>query len=166
MNKIPQGISWDNYCMSMAFLASCKSHDKNTKVGCVALLDDKSLYMGYNGCPSGFNDEILGTKEKYDYVRHAEENCLDFIGLDKCRQQKNLTLYITIMPCPRCALKLAHFNVKNIIYYSDYKSEVNDNVTLNKITNKGYDESVKPYFNIKKYNGQKLLFIHNHFGAV
>jgi dCMP deaminase len=166
LDKIPDGISWDSYFMSLAFLVSARSKDPSTKVGAVLVMDDKSIFTGYNGCPSNFNDEILSGPDKYHYVRHAEENALDFAGLERCRQQSNLTIYITFKPCPRCALKIAHFNVKNVIYYSEYKSGVNDDILVENIRNKGYTKlwkHVEVAFNLKKYEGD-LLFSHTHMG--
>lgn len=161
-NKVPDNISWDNLCLSMAFLISCKSHDTRTKVGCVAMLDSKELFMGYNGGPSDFNDALLATDLKHSIVLHAEHNCLNQIGLERARQQKNLTIYTTFRPCPNCALILVHFNVKRVVYFSDYKSKVNDDNLLELIRKRGYIYG-EYAFSLEKYSGD-LLFKHEHMG--
>ena len=47
-------ISWDEYFMGVAYLASMRSKDPNTQVGaCIVSPENKILSMGYNGFPSG-----------------------------------------------------------------------------------------------------------------
>jgi len=162
-NILPINTTWDCYCMSLAFLISVRSKDKNTKVGAVLKTDSNELYSGYNGAPANFNDELLDGDKKQPYIIHAEMNALLFAGLEKCRAQEKLTLYITFKPCPSCALFLVHFNVKKVIYYSEYKSTVNDENLLEKIRNRG-GLSGEPAFEIEKYDGAPLLFSHNHMG--
>lgn len=159
ITKIP---SWDEYFMSLAFLASTRSKDPQTKVGCVAVFGDKSFHTGYNGCPANFNDNLLNTDLKQKVVLHAESSCLDIAGLDKCRSEKNLVLYLTIKCCPHCALKLVHFNVKRVVYASEYKSTVNDDELLELIRHRG-GLSGEPAFTLEKFKGD-LLFSHTHMG--
>lgn len=162
LDIIPSNLTKDNHFMGLAFYVSTLSKDPASKIGAVIKTDDNHCYCGYNGCPMGFNDELLKTELKHDVVLHAEHNALNFAGLERCRSQKNLTLYVTIRPCPRCALLLVHFNVKRVVYYSDYKSVVNDIELLEKIRNRG-GLSGEPAFTLEKYTGE-LLFSHNHMG--
>ena len=47
-------ISWDEYFMGVAKLASFRSKDPNSQVGaCIVGQDNKILSMGYNGFPRG-----------------------------------------------------------------------------------------------------------------
>ena len=47
-------LSWDEYFMSVAYLASMRSKDPNTQVGaCIVDSNNKILSMGYNGFPMG-----------------------------------------------------------------------------------------------------------------
>ena len=53
-------ISWDEYFMSIALLSSKRSKDPNTKVGaCIVSADNKVLSLGYNGMPTGVDDNRL-----------------------------------------------------------------------------------------------------------
>ena len=46
-------ISWDEYFMGVAYLASMRSKDPNTQVGaCIVSKENKILSMGYNGFPN------------------------------------------------------------------------------------------------------------------
>ncbi len=72
-------ISWEEYFMGVAVLASQRSKDNSTQVGaCIVNRDKKILSVGYNGMPIGCSDddmpweregEMLDTK--YAYVCHA-----------------------------------------------------------------------------------------------
>ena len=51
---------WDQYFMAMAHLASVRSHDEQTQVGCV-IVNNKNhiISVGYNGFPAGTIAEDL-----------------------------------------------------------------------------------------------------------
>lgn len=160
---VPDNISWDNYFLSLAFMASTRSKDQRTKAGCVIVLDDKSFYTGFNGCPILFNDALLCTDKKNLVVIHAEENALIRAGLERCRKQNNLQAFITFKPCPNCALKLVHYGVKRVIYSSDYHSSTNNDSDLELIRQRG-GLNCNPAFTMEKYSGE-LLFSHAHMGV-
>ena len=77
-------LSWDEFFMGVAILASERSKDPNTQVGaCIVSADNRILSVGYNGTPNGFEDiyfpwdregDELNTK--YLYVVHAERNAI------------------------------------------------------------------------------------------
>ena len=51
-------ISWDEYFMGVAKLASLRSKDPSTQVGaCIVDKDNYILSVGYNGFPIGCDDE-------------------------------------------------------------------------------------------------------------
>lgn len=53
-------ISWDEYFMGVAILASKRSKDPNTQVGaCIVDNNNIILSTGYNGFPFGCSDEII-----------------------------------------------------------------------------------------------------------
>ena len=50
-------LSWDDFFMGVALLASKRSKDPNTQVGaCVVSKDNRILSVGYNGTPNGYED--------------------------------------------------------------------------------------------------------------
>ena len=73
-------LSWDAYFMGVAMLSAERSKDNNTQVGsCIVSPHNKILSMGYNGMPTGCDDDRMpwerrGTPldTKYLYVCHAE----------------------------------------------------------------------------------------------
>ena len=51
-------ISWDEYFMGIAYLSAMRSKDPGTQVGaCIVSQENKILSMGYNGLPTGCDDD-------------------------------------------------------------------------------------------------------------
>ena len=51
-------LSWDEYFMGVAKLASMRSKDPSTQVGaCIVNDKNKIMSMGYNGFPQGCSDD-------------------------------------------------------------------------------------------------------------
>jgi dCMP deaminase len=79
-------LNWDEYFMLQAMMASFKSKDPNTKVGCVFVDgNNHQLTMGYNGQLAGIdetkipwgNDKTVPLdQQKYAYVVHSEANAI------------------------------------------------------------------------------------------
>ena len=94
--------TWDEYFISFSLLASTRSHDSQTKVGCVLVQNKRIISVGYNGFCSGVDDCGLprSRPEKYPYMVHAEENAISNMVI---KPEGSITAYITHMPCYRCA---------------------------------------------------------------
>ena len=77
-------ISWDQYFMGIAILSAQRSKDDHTQVGACLVNDhNKILSVGYNGMPTGCNDDDMPWERegdplhtKYFYVCHAELNAI------------------------------------------------------------------------------------------
>tara|TARA_B100000287_G_C20464774_1_gene714801 strand:- start:428 stop:856 length:429 start_codon:yes stop_codon:yes gene_type:complete len=98
--------------MGLAYYTSIRSHDSQTKVGCVIVNEDNNVVsMGYNGFPKGVNDAQLPTirPEKYPFMVHAEENAVsNIVG----QSYGILKVYLTHFPCHRCSKLLWQNGVK------------------------------------------------------
>ena len=124
MDKRNDYISWDEYFMGVAILASQRSKDPSTQVGaCIIDGDKRILSTGYNGFPQGCSDvefpwnrdESLG-ETKYQYVVHAELNAiLNASG----KKLSGATLYVGLFPCNECAKAIIQSGIKEVIYLSD-----------------------------------------------
>ena len=125
MAKREDYISWDEYFMGVAILASKRSKDPSTQVGaCIVSQDKKILSVGYNGAPTGFDDDndmpwarngdVLDTK--YAYVCHAELNA---ILNNKGSDLRGATIYVDLFPCNECAKAIIQSGIKKVIYKSD-----------------------------------------------
>lgn len=67
MRKRNDYISWDEYFMGIAHLAAQRSKDPGTQVGaCIVDADNKILTMGYNGMPTGCDDDHMPWEREGD----------------------------------------------------------------------------------------------------
>ncbi len=138
VNFVPvtSNLNWDEYFMLQAMMASFKSKDPNTKVGCVFVDDNNhQLSMGYNGQIAGIDESQLPwgndktaplDQQKYAYVVHSEANAILHAkaSLDGSR------CYVTLFPCHECAKLLATVKIKEVIYLSDkYSSTVENQIS-------------------------------------
>lgn len=117
---------WNIRFMQMAQLISTWSKDQSTKVGCVIVSPEKAvLSMGYNGFPRGVDDNIPSRQErptKYEFVVHAEENAILNAGRNGTRLNGGI-LYVTMIPCSRCAGSIIQSGVKEVIYLAKSEEE-------------------------------------------
>ena len=88
--------------MGLAYYASIRSHDDQTKVGCVIVSDKRVISMGYNGFCKGVDDSNLPTvrPDKYPFMVHAEENAVSNMLINPLSPKQ---VYVTHMPCNICA---------------------------------------------------------------
>lgn len=115
-------ISWDEYFMGVALLASKRSKDPNTQVG-ACIVDENNIILstGYNGFPLGCSDDEFpwareGDNTKYPYVVHAELNTiLNATG----RNLRGARLYVSLFPCNECTKAIIQSGIKEVIYLSD-----------------------------------------------
>ena len=129
-------ISWDEYFMGVAMLASMRSKDPSTQVGaCIVDGENHILSTGYNGFPRGCSDDEFPWEReggfcetKYPFVVHAELNAiLNAYG-------KNLVgakIYVSLFPCNECAKAIIQSGIREIVYLSD-KYEAEDSTVASK----------------------------------
>ena len=124
MDKRKDYISWDEYFMGVAILASQRSKDPSTQVGaCIIDGDKRILSTGYNGFPQGCSDDEFPWNRdeskgdtKYQYVVHAELNAiLNASG----KKLFGSTVYVGLFPCHECAKAIIQSGIKEVIYLSD-----------------------------------------------
>jgi dCMP deaminase len=129
-------ITWDEYFMGVALLSAYRSKDPNTKVGaCIVDSRKKIVGVGYNGFPTGCDDNLLPWKRegeyldtKYPYVCHAELNA---ILNSTSRYLDDCTMYVALFPCNECAKAIIQSGIKNVVYLDD-KYKDTDNVIASK----------------------------------
>ena len=115
-------ISWDEYFMGVAYLASMRSKDPNTQVGaCIVSPENKILSIGYNGFPNGCSDDEFtwareGEDNKYFYSTHSELNAiLNYRG----GSLEGASIYVTLFPCNECAKAIIQCGIREVVYDSD-----------------------------------------------
>ena len=103
------------------------SHAKRAKVGALLVKDNNIISMGWNGTPSGFDNECeitnadgsLVTKPE---VLHAESNCITKVA-QSTQSSLDSTMYITISPCMDCSKLIAQSGVKRVVYKDFYRDK-------------------------------------------
>ena len=117
-------LTWDAYFMGIALLSAQRSKDSSTQVGsCIVNQDNKILSMGYNGMPTGCDDDEMPwnregdtLNSKYAFVCHAELNAiLNYSG----GSLKGTRIYSTLFPCNECAKAIIQSGIREVIYLSD-----------------------------------------------
>lgn len=115
-------ITWDEYFMGIALLASKRSKDPNTQVG-ACIVDDNNVIIstGYNGFPKGCSDDEFpwereGEITKYPFVVHAELNAILNATGKSLRGSK---IYVALFPCNECAKAIIQSGIKEVVYLSD-----------------------------------------------
>ncbi len=115
-------LDWDDYFMSIALLASCRSPCTRLKVGSVIVRDNRIITMGYNGFLAGcpHNSHVIDGHEQA--TAHSEINAITDCA--KRGVSVNLAkIYITHYPCINCFKALASSGISEIIYLNDYKND-------------------------------------------
>lgn len=117
--------------MKTAFNFAELSSARRLKVGAIIVKNDRIISIGYNGMPSGWDnnceDEIkwpngdirfLETKPE---VLHAEMNAL--MKLAKCTESgEGATMFLTHSPCLECAKGIYQAGIKEVFYNDTYRS--------------------------------------------
>lgn len=110
--------SWDAYFLQIAALAATRSKDPSSQIGAVLVRDRNIISTGYNGFPRGVDDSVVERYErplKYQWVVHAEENCLLTAARNGVMTQ-GTTLYVTpLFPCSRCATSIVQAGIKEVV---------------------------------------------------
>lgn len=117
--------SWDRYFMRIAEVVATRSKDPSTQVGAVLVRNNRILATGYNGFPSGVNDNVPGRwerPEKYFWVCHAEENCVAQCALHGISAKEG-SLYVTpLLPCSKCAIAIVSCGIKEVIVPTHFEN--------------------------------------------
>ena len=115
-------ISWDDYFMKAATLASIRSPCERLKVGCVLVKNNRLISMGYNGFLAGTDHRSIVRWGHEQATIHAEINAIT----DAAKRGVSIDdtiAYITHYPCINCFKALASSGVKKIYYQVDYKND-------------------------------------------
>ena len=115
-----------HYYMKMAHLTSSLSVARRLQVGCIIVKDNRILSQGYNGTPSGWDnncEDVLpdGTLQTKSEVIHAERNSLDKLARSS-GGGSGASLFVTHAPCVECAKSIYNAGILEVFYSSDYRT--------------------------------------------
>ena len=106
------------------------SSAKRLRVGAIVVKDDRIISIGYNGMPTGWDnncedyiqlsDDTVTTKTKPEVI-HAEANAI--AKLAKCNESGDgSTMFLTHAPCLDCAKQVYTTGIKKVYYRNSYKN--------------------------------------------
>lgn len=97
------------------------SHCQRRKVGALIVKEGMIISDGYNGTPSGFENDCEDESGKTKwYVLHAEANALTKLARSE-NKAKDATLYLTMSPCKECAKLILQSGINRLVYIEKYK---------------------------------------------
>ena len=125
--------------MKAAEVYSQLSSARRLQVGCVVVKDNSIIGIGYNGMPSGWDNNceeavnVNPSDPRYDYnnftkelktkpeVLHAETNALAKIARST-NSSDGASMFITHAPCLDCAKLVYQSGIKSVYYRNSYKN--------------------------------------------
>jgi dCMP deaminase len=128
--------------MAAAEVYSKLSSAKRLQVGCVVVKDNTIIGIGYNGMPSGWDNEcevLIPEQEIVDIesrsityieerlvtkseVLHAETNALTKIA-KSTNSSDGASLFVTHAPCIDCAKLIYQSGINSVYYRNSYRDE-------------------------------------------
>jgi len=115
-------LEWDEYFMSIAVLASCRSPCNRLNVGSVIVKNNRIISMGYNGYIPGAVHVSRIKDDHEQSIIHSEINAITDCA-KRGTSLENAKIYITHYPCINCFRSIAASNIKEIIYLEDYRND-------------------------------------------
>ena len=115
-------ISWEDYFMKTAQLASVRSPCERLQVGCVLVKNNRLISMGYNGFLGGCEHKSIVRDNHEQATIHAEINAVT----DAAKRGVSIDgaeAYVTHYPCLNCSRLLLASGIKHIKYINDYKND-------------------------------------------
>lgn len=121
-----------DYYMKVAELTSTLSYAKRLQVGSVIVKGNKILATGYNGMPSGWDNEcetveIVEIDEKFSKqlvtkqeVLHSETNAIAKVSAST-ESSEGAAMFCTHAPCINCAKLIYQSGINSLYYRNTYR---------------------------------------------
>ena len=116
------------YMKTAETFAEC-STAKRAKVGAIIVKDDRIISIGYNGMPSGWDNNceneigvhkgepVLKTKPQ---VLHAEMNAISKVARSS-ESSQDAVMFLTHAPCHDCAKMIYQSGISSVYYRTTYR---------------------------------------------
>ena len=113
---------YDRAYLKMAEQWSTLSHCNRKQVGALLVKDGIIISDGYNGTPSGFENNCEDDNgDTLWYVLHAEANAISKVAKSH-NSAEGATLYITLSPCLDCSKMILQAGIGRLVYKTKYKN--------------------------------------------
>ena len=120
--------NFDLRYLRMARIWAENSYCKRRQVGALVVKDKMIISDGFNGTPSGFENECEDeTNATKPYVLHAEANAITKLARSS-NNSDGSTLYVTAAPCIECAKLIIQSGIKRVVYAEKYRLEDGPNL--------------------------------------
>ena len=114
--------------LRMARIWAENSYCQRRKVGALVVKNKMIISDGYNGTPSGFENQCEDNNNvTKPYVLHAEANAITKLARSN-NNSDNATLYVTAAPCIECSKLIIQAGIKRVVYGEKYRLEDGINV--------------------------------------
>ncbi|MFO7617564.1 MAG: dCMP deaminase family protein [Bacteroidales bacterium] len=111
----------DRRYLRMARIWAENSYCIRRKVGALLVKDRMIISDGYNGTPTGFENNCEDEEgHSKAYVLHAEANAITKVARSNNNSQGS-TLYITASPCLECAKLIIQAGIIRVVYGENYR---------------------------------------------
>ncbi|MEN9444326.1 MAG: hypothetical protein RIS47_1216 [Bacteroidota bacterium] len=121
ITNLDKQLLFDKRYLEMAFTWAQNSYCIRRKVGALLVKDRMIISDGYNGTPSGFEndcEDCEGTTKSY--VLHAEANAITKVAQSN-NSSKGATLYVTTSPCMECSKLIIQAGITRVVYVEQYR---------------------------------------------
>ena len=112
----------DRRYLEMAEIWARNSYCRRRKVGALLVKDKMIISDGYNGTPSGFENNCEENGVTKSYVLHAEANAITKVAKSN-NSSLGATLYVTTSPCMECAKLIIQSGIRRVVYNDKYHSQ-------------------------------------------
>jgi dCMP deaminase len=120
MDRTEKEFKLDQRYLAMARIWSHNSYCKRRQVGALIVKNKMIISDGYNGTPSGFENECEDKNNKTKaYVLHAEANAITKVAHSN-NSSEGATLYVTSSPCIECAKLIIQAGIKRVVFSEKY----------------------------------------------
>lgn len=111
----------DQRYLKMALIWAQNSYCKRRQVGALLVKDKMIISDGYNGTPSGFENNCEDENNlTLPYVLHAEANAITKVAKSN-NSSEGATLYVTSSPCMECSKLIIQAGIKRVVFYDSYR---------------------------------------------
>ena len=118
---MPKLEKLDQRYLRMARIWAENSYCKRRLVGALLVKDKMIISDGYNGTPTGFENECETPENtSKTYVLHAEANAITKVAKSS-NSSEGSTLYVTASPCIECAKLIIQAGIKRVVYAEEYR---------------------------------------------
>ncbi len=122
MPETEKQLRLDQRYLAMARIWSLNSYCIRRQVGALMVKDKMIISDGYNGTPSGFENQCEEGDKTKAYVLHAEANAISKVAKSN-NSSMGATMYITASPCIECAKLIIQAGISRVVYSEDYRSD-------------------------------------------